>query len=590
MTFYVYHRAGYAINSVSYTVDGSTDAATTISNYGYYSVYGLSANITIKVDGDYVGEKTITYAGNENIDMDKSTLPTKGTPGDKLSFYPVAKDGYYIVKAEFSDSSISTMTYFSSYGSITMPKDDLTVTFTVKALSTISSVETTHVTAVHYYSDYNCKTEITGVSPSSSLYVVYTCDEGYSVTSLSANITGANIYSGSGINSNAFSLSFYNVTDFPAAIVLTPTVSQAHTVSFDTVDGMTFGFSSGFSATNYVGSTVRFTAVVSDGYELGSITAKSGETSVTVNSYYSANTYTITMPDADVVISAVVTKLEDASIIVTGIGGASSTISSWSLTGAKSKTTLSTLTTSTSGFYVTEYVNYSLVLANNSKTVTMSVSQSGTMKEYALTANHLNISGSFQITDASVKVWFTLADNTTVTPTVSAGDLSLSYKINNADVTDLTNVYTGDYVGVKVNDTVASTQKIVASVVIGSSSTPLSAGSDGYYTFTASADFTLNINLKTIVNYTLTVVNNTADDTHSAITTSSYVHTASYSPTIVTGENVFEEDTAITVYCGYYPGIKFDVTQGDTVLATGTGSINYTFDLKANTTVTFSRV
>lgn len=331
---------GYKFKTAECKADEATEyqtadvSADSMLGDGVYSIYlsAATSKITLKVEGEYVGVRTITYEGGEGITWNNGqSLPTEFMEGEPLHIYNLAlsDEKKYIkdVKVttsngdEITDQSVSASKgYDGSFGihSNSMPNYDIKITFVLSDKHKVTVEQNEHISNVSITEGYSYSSSPTEYfKPRDNVNVSFTCTQGYRVTQakLSNGSEPIEIYSGN----TSFS---FTMPETDSDITITLTVVQEFKASFDFssiaedsgVKG-SFGYSD--SSHSYVEGEEVSGSISFDNhlYSLTSISVKD-HSEFTVN-VHDGNRFSFTMPAYDVVLVVTATKSEPQSLELT---------------------------------------------------------------------------------------------------------------------------------------------------------------------------------------------------------------------------------------------------------------------------------
>ena len=451
-SFEIWTKDGYAVSNVTFTADDSTSSSQlSIYNGMYFLPLVDCKTLNLLITIVEASVKSISYVGlDENIDLDKTILPKKGTVNSICKLYIYPKDGYKISTPTISVDG-TTLSNINNYYYFTMPDSDVTITSAVTPLDKITCSANSLILSAKYYSDYDLQEEITqiDVTRKSQFYATFETVKGYGVKD--ATITSdTSAYCHYINDKDAFLIG--NLTK-DADIVLSINAVATHTVSFTSVDNLTFSFYKNLSSSYIEGRNVCFTLAVADSYLLtdDSLTIKDSSNTVIEYSYNSEKKYYyFSMPDSAVSISASVYLAPAASLTVDYATGYTTGVVSVSFTSNHSSYT--NLGTTTTGFKVGDEVAFMIVATDN--TFSFTLHNATTDSSISLTEGRSHVSGSFTLTSTSTKIEITPTTKTAHSLSFNYSDgITGSYYLNYgeestipASATSIDNVYSYDKV------------------------------------------------------------------------------------------------------------------------------------------------
>lgn len=463
--FYLKHETGYEV-AVSAFVTATKVAVTCTlqANYGLYyevSAYDSDFNsitdpITIKVTATNVGVKAISYAGTEHMNAANSSLPSSATPGDPIKVVVDPAEGYYFAKASFSDTSLSEAT--NSSFSFVMPNADLTITFAINELGKVVMNNASHLNSYQLFDDYSYSHEISGYIPGKTLYVKFATDDGYRVTGLADSASSITF---STWMANQFQGDV--ASDFTGTLTLTPTVSQGHSVTFATVEHVTFSLQDEADSVFYPdpNNSVYFNVTPDDGYRITAVSSVNGTAEVQ-NAY--DNTYYFTKGDKDVEITATVEALVSATVTFDSSTFNGCTINYSSSTSTSIGGDLAAGGDSSFTCHVGDVVTLSITVPNNHNKPLLTVAQgteAGALLPLEI-SGPANWMGQLTISDSSVTASLALGSQDVRTGTVvMPSDVTGTYSLNGGTASTL--AATSGIHGVVCKDSIAFTLSAPAS-------------------------------------------------------------------------------------------------------------------------------
>mgnify|MGYP004458903713 FL=1 len=180
-------KAGYKVDKIEYKYgDGNWQTNFTtfdISNLCSLYISGISADVTIRVQGTYTGVKKITYVNEEAIIPTSGKLYAEATQGDKYSLSFKNSPSHTLTGkptfegVEVDDNDVTT-TYFKLY----VGENDITITFPAKANGKITIKENEDILSTRIY-NRTSKVDSEYCAPNATFAVYPLCKDGKVVTS-----------------------------------------------------------------------------------------------------------------------------------------------------------------------------------------------------------------------------------------------------------------------------------------------------------------------------------------------------------------------------------------------------------------------
>jgi hypothetical protein len=506
------------IKKVSYTSASVTTPVEITSYSDSYMLPDSTEDITLAIEVENTGVKNITYSGvNNKFDSAKSVLPTSVTVGKTITVSPSFVAGYGLDSYTFSDETIESTTGEGYSFDFVMPDKDIAITFTTKALPTISLKATDHLTSAKYYSDFECKNQIQyyDAKTSDSIIAVFTTEDGYGITDVSVEgDEEAFVYS----SMNSWNISGITInTD----IILDVTVVKKQTVSFATVTGLTFALSDETSSF-LPGKEVDFTITPDSGYIVAtdSVSVKDANGHDVDCSYNKwSKSYSFEMPETAVTVTAGATKLQAAKVTVVN-NDTNNAAKTMSFEGDISDASLTAIGSSSS-FYIQDTVDFEIDFSDNAWTGAISVKQGD--KDAVTIDNEETgnafINGSFVITEADIIITILPEHKTTrvITTTVDS-TIAPSYRINSATAVSFVSgqaiapTYSNDKITISFA-AITDGHRYILTVMNGETKVSTKKSYDGLsYSFTMpDANVSLTLVDQTINYATVTINNNTSN-------------------------------------------------------------------------------
>lgn len=350
LNFVIVEDAGY-VASGTYSIDGGDSSKLTIDEDDTEAhIYNLSSasKVSINITAENNGVTSISYLNNEHLtdyNGEALSLVTSGTVGKTLtiSSFKVAS-GYYITSSnvkittasgETVKHTLSSYSYSSSYTlTFVLPSEAVTVDFGVTENGKINVEDTSEfldniLVSSSWISSFD-GTSIASAAPSTYLYVAFKPKAGYKISKIitvddEGNESSLNMNDFSSYVSGAYYSTFYMPSSGSVTIKFEYGEAKSLTVDNSSATGGTISTS---SSTYSIGETVSVSVSLSSKlYELSSLTVVNNDTEVseeytvdngklTLHESYSGNSYSFTMPDANITISPNFIKLASTTFKV----------------------------------------------------------------------------------------------------------------------------------------------------------------------------------------------------------------------------------------------------------------------------------
>lgn len=180
-------KAGYKVDKIEYRFgDGNWQtnfSSFDISNLCSLYISGISADVTIRVEGSYTGVKKISYVNEDAVIPTSGKLYTEATEGDKYSISFKNSPSYTLTGkptfegVEVDDNDVTT-TYFKLY----VGENDITITFPAKKNGKITVKENEDIINTRIY-NRTSKVDSEYCQPNATFAVYPICKDGKVVTS-----------------------------------------------------------------------------------------------------------------------------------------------------------------------------------------------------------------------------------------------------------------------------------------------------------------------------------------------------------------------------------------------------------------------
>ena len=384
--------------------------------------------LSLRIKGEIAQTKKITYVNSDQI-VNPDSLPAEALPGDLVSVNNItAIAGKYI--SGVTATGVTNFNYYSGSFSFTMPDADVSITFDVKDLITLSFVKDENIEeafAVDNVFTTEEPKQVTQVKPGQMFYVLVKAKDGYSVDKL--NYAGQDLSSPSQVsygfyaekNYLYFSLSVDSTLDSSKDYSkISITSAKTYTV---TVDSNLQNGSVNLNGTNTyrAGEQVTFNVSPATDYLVDQvkITTASNK-SVEYTTQYGS--YTFTMPKENVTISATFKKAQKQTLTLNTDGLTQDLISSASINGQSSHANLSYNSNSdysqynklSDDFWVGEQLSINLVLTDKFASVKLYVTNGETKKEIPLSIDSTYARATYELVagDSALSIVITAKTST----------------------------------------------------------------------------------------------------------------------------------------------------------------------------------
>lgn len=498
---------GYRVTSAEYQFAGS-DAwnALTVSFSNHIAVISipqLTGDVTIRISGEMVGMKHITYV-NDDLVSSYSAFASDVNPGDTVSIYGISakNSGQYI--ASITIDGVENPAVTNSSYSFTMPDNDVTITFNVEDNGSIivapSDAVASCVISAYSYS----QSPITSAAPNTIFYLFVTMNSGYL-------LSGARINGGDLIPATSSWSGTYIMCTMPASgdANITIEASQAYTPSCATVDNGTLSF----SATSYAeGATVTFTSQPSSAfYHLTDVTTNYTGDAADLNLTFTESGGSFTMPACDIVLTPTFERVTTHQVTVS-VDELDEVLNNATITiyGQKSMTRL-TKDNLSGEFIDGESAAVSLSGVANGYAVTLVVSDGSGETRYIPTYSSrgtVNFNAFTVSSDATISFETTAmsALNVTVENDVGA---TLVYTVEGSAVEGLEgNIFAGNTLKVSVSGTPTENHQFVVSVYADDAELTKNSYSEEYTVPSSATSLRIVVTEVEVCSFTLNVASN----------------------------------------------------------------------------------
>lgn len=450
---------GYVVEKVEYSYDGGS-TWTSVSSLSFYenaagiSLYNLTANVVVRVTGEYVGMKTISYTNASDVTVSYGELPSEGNPGDSVSFSIVSADSSKkLIGVSVKDENGADVASNFNYGSLTftMPKANVVITFEMQELGAIQVAANEHVSSVSIRPSYYTSDVITHCAPNETFFVFVTLESGYVL--LGGRVNGGELMKPTNDSYYGTYISFMMPASGDAEVSLE--VAQTYQISSEFVGG-TGKLTVAGGNSHGAGETVNFTVSAEGAYEVESVSSPDVEITDLGHGSYS-----FVMPEKDVAITVNMKELPGTVLAVTVVGDF---VSRYEFVGNDSEATLLYDKNQTEGNVTsTKFVNgesisiYSLELNEpvRGKEVVITVKDSDPAKDVEFVSS--SISGTYVVfndaltfTETSTGIEISLRDLNPVTVTLdNPNNVALVMNVDGVTVDTLQgNVFPGSVLSI----------------------------------------------------------------------------------------------------------------------------------------------
>ncbi len=550
---------GYLVSKVV-AVDETNYEAELTATDGIYEIHLgdlVEGDNTLKVTVEKAATHTITYTGLDNIDSTTSILPKTFTGGDKVKFSFIATEGYSITDVEFSHSRYLSITDWSNF-ELTLPNQDIEVTFTTAKSVKLELESSEHISNVEFYKstggfDENKRLPMDGkitswvASTWEYFYMVCNVDSGYKVYSIEgasqADLAkGSNYYNYQTVDGRSiYRVYLYGETKLKVNLATQKTISLDSSVDSSKVS-LVFDND---KTTFYPGDDVGFDLLLTDtvktrvnkvSYCYTDSDGSSKEQEITANSYKD-HAYNFKMPNADTKIKVEIVDVINATVSYTST--ATSLLKSVTFKGATTSSQLNSTVTSLDTFEEGETVNVEVRLNDvNSKAIKLVMDKTGAEIKLESTLIKNKFKGSFVVPSGGTNVTISEVDKpvrSITTPSTSNIEFYKSAdedsKVDSAE--GLGNLYDGDVFYFIVKDQVEEGQSLDVSVLgdgVKLDVTTVTISGKTAYKVTVKGNITIEVSKAESVSVTID-----SDDFEGEISNILYVYGTDENVTVVDG-------------------------------------------------------
>ena len=552
---------GYLATEVKLIAGDGYEMDLTSDNGVYKFVSGdlYTGENKINVTVEKAEAHTITYTSLDNIDSTTSILPTTFTGGDSVKFSFIATEGYSITDVEFSHSSNLSIADWSNF-ELTLPNQDIEVTFTTTKSVKLELESSEHISNVEFYKsvgnfDENDRLPMAGkitswVPSYSYFYMVCNVDSGYKVYSIEGAsqadlATGSNYYNYQTVDGRSiYKVYLYGETKLKVNLATQKTVSLDSSVDSSKIS-LIFDND---KTTFYPGDDVGFDLLLTDetktrvnkvSYCYTDLDGSSKEQEITANSYKD-HAYNFKMPNADTKIKVEIVDIINATVSYT-YTNTTNLLKSVTFKGAttSSKLDSSTNVTSLDTFEEGETVNVEVKLNDvNSKEIKLVIDKTGAEIKLDSTFVKNKFKGSFIVPSGGTNVTISEIDKpvrSISTPSTSNIEFYTSTDEESKvdSVEGLGNLYDGDVFYFIVKDQVEEGQSLDVSVLgdgVKLDVTTVTIGGKTAYKVTVKGNITIEVSKAESVSVTID-----SDDFEGEISDILYVYDTGENVTVVDG-------------------------------------------------------
>lgn len=464
----IFIKHGYLVNSVKYLEEGSDtwvdDSISFYNDVATFSIHGFSKNRTYKIEGEMVGEKRISYANLDQVNISSygSSEPIESVmPGTDVSMRVTAKDsGSYIksIKVYGIQGTNELVLSAADYINFKMPSNDIIIVFETSTCGKLIVEECEAIKeSIASLNSYSLS-PITGAAPGKSFYLLFNVNDGFYVKGIKINGENSSV----SINSSYSNYSYQVNLTMPADgsdMNISFDYAVTHKVEIDSAMDVTNGTISINSGTSYAaGQEVNISINPKTGFDEIDEISVVGHDDVEVTIIDPRRSAKFVMPDYDVKLTATFKKAETSSVTVNELTAtAQEGLKSFSIQGWRSNSSLSAAGTET--FIKGETINFSvttksgyvakIIIKDNGNEETINSTYGNKTEDSTqYSFDTYSIEGSNVEITISVEVLAPL--NVTIE---NEYGITLSYKVNEATVSTLENaLYVGDFLSVSTSD------------------------------------------------------------------------------------------------------------------------------------------
>lgn len=360
---YIHRKDGYKLTTFQWKYDNEEEwhnienVAFDDADNANFSIRptadGLTSDITIKAEGEYVGSKKITFVNEADVVFYKEDITGMGYLQSDIGRTRLVGETYEFYFKPISSKHIKSVTFTgvettapskNSYGfyhvSFEMPDNDVTITFNAENNFSISvtaneNVETADIMSGYKYDSY----AISSIAPGETFYVKATAKKGYRVTG--GKLNGGDLVKNTYLydrDNEYYTWAIPFVMPETGNALITLETEKVYAVSVDPVDNVEFALDGRDSFAE--GTEVGFDADPGAFYDMGEVEVyKTGDENTKVavtKARFGTPKYKFTMPAYDVTIKVNKTKKETKTVSLDFSGIDSTILSDVSITTSSS--------------------------------------------------------------------------------------------------------------------------------------------------------------------------------------------------------------------------------------------------------------
>lgn len=518
----IFIKHGYAVSSVKYLKEGLEDVETNWEElYCYFyndeaspylDLASIASNITVKIEGEMLGEKRISYANLDQVTWGYDFYET-AVPGTDISMRFSAKEANTYIKS-IKVYGIEGVNEFTDSVSFTMPNNDVIIVFDVANNGTITVEESIAAKDVAISSSsWGPTPQITSCAPGGYFYLFFNAVDGYKITDIEINGVGGN--SGYINTSWASEYKYYASLDMPrdgSDVTIKFVYDLLYSVSIDETMDITNGTISLNSGTFFAaGETVNVTINPIDVYHEVDTISVVGHDDIEVEIVDSHKQARFVMPEENVTLTATFKASETVNGTLNTLPTAEEGFSSITFRGQTSSSSLKEA--GTTRFLKGEKVSLIVYTSlHYEATITITDSEgekvltpTHSYKDTWSTPNTMSYSFEDYVSNSDFTVTINISEATPLTVTViNEVGANLSYKVNNVDVDNIEgSLFVGDNLIVETDEAEEGYTFLVYVTYTNDGS---SVGMDYYKEYYSNVSKDITITVKKCVSYTISFV------------------------------------------------------------------------------------
>ncbi len=547
---------GVTVSSIDYQVDSGSWVNVTPDTYTnagssnviyiqiLSSVFSSGSTLNVKATYSVAENHSLTLVNSEYVNIaSTSSYSASPTAGDAIIIYYTAIEGYYVSSGatlegvtDYDENSVSTTSY--SKIQFTMPANDVTITFNVSGQVSLTATSSTGLASpIVFRSSLYDQEGISVATPGNTIYITANPADGYLLTGFSVNGTDYTDISYNELTSygGPYYYLAYKIPSTATSVSVTPLTTAGAVAS--TSIGATYAsvtFDGDESTGTYeAGSSVSFEIDPTSSYLVTSgsvkVTSNSSGSSIEISdlTYNDDSTVTGTyvIPEGGAVLSASFGSRSSMSVSLVTSEQTTGSITSVSVTGAKSAASLSLDSTSAT-FVEQEEVSVTIETSVQYGISLYAVTSAGdTLIEADEDSTATEYSYTFCTTSTLTSVKVVEEDKSALAVTESFGDgITVSYLVGTlqsvASASAVSaikgSVYSGQYVFMTITSSVSSSKNAYYHLITDANGNEIetttvtytdydTSTTTTYYRFAPTADFTISIT--EVVKPVMTVVN-----------------------------------------------------------------------------------